>query len=510
MNLGSKAAVLTRDYFRVSLPFFSHGDDSLTLHVFVGNSADSSGLYWADGVSDAYIAIDRRDNAEIYAHELNHFLDWLAEAIGDSTGTEYRAYLAQYLTGIFGLWQRSNDQDEQGYTHLLSLLPSKPMHSQPLLTRGSVVFADSTCGKTALCAELIRRGARVIENDTLYWGVINRFAPDAESADYVSRMLMRRNDEFVLAVKRTMFCLLSVIQWDYVFTNILPNTPCAAYFVRDPNEALEIMLQRRNAQGKSYSLPSVSVLKNEQAKVYSTAAQFSKQVTMLSKGEFISDFYNVKVSADTVRDTKVVYEHTQRLLSEADLFRVILPFGYHAQRAVRHAVPRSAHDSVDVVQCCYPVIGLAGMGAETIVMDNGSFPYALGDSLGARSDPSEPGEWSYDPYYIWCKLLQLSEDGKTRLISCTGDYRVVQIAMMPYKKVFLLTLDIDTLLSRKNAWRAGHGLVPLSLADVKEDFDAYQRALANIQKYRDVILLDAAQSPTALAKSVIDAIRSSR
>jgi hypothetical protein len=125
-----------------------------------------------------------------------------------------------------------------------------------------------------------------------------------------------------------------------------------------------------------------------------------------------------------------------------------------------------AHVSMpDVVQRVIPVIGLAGMGAESICAANSKFPCEKGDRMGFRTHPVFEFEWSYDPWYLWSKCLQMSEDGKLRLVSFTGDYRVFALTALRFPGIVMLNLSLDEHLRRINEWRANNPEVGVPLPD---------------------------------------------
>jgi hypothetical protein len=496
------------------LPFFVHGDDSLTLTIFVTTKLESStsGCFYVTDPLSAYIALRDREMS-VYTHELQHFMDWLSDAINAEPVSEYSGYIAQYVTAVFTMMTEIKDQPNADDTaELIALertLPSD-VHAAHCgrqaisLVRGMKIYASPTCGKSVLNVHLIEEGWRVLDNDAIYWGVLTRCAVDASSHDEASSWLTRRNNALVDTVKRFALATSDWIAYDLLTTNVLPDAPCDVYVVRPAARTINLMIERAQRTGKKNSLISEQQVQATIDAARAAATKYDKPFIVLNDDEYLADVFNINIDDPNCSDDSVYRVARDLYFPHLNL---ISPWGKEVAKSLR-PIAKRAHESVDVIQRVIPVIGLAGMGAESIVAANGSFPVLKGDNVGWRTDPLYNNEWNYDPYYIWCKMLQLSEDGKTRLVSFTGDYRVLSIALLPYPLVFILELDQEELLKRKNEWRKAHQLGELSLESISDDYQEYTRGVRKLLGYRDKVqVVNVSGDVRVIARDIVTKVK---
>lgn len=172
------------------------------------------------------------------------------------------------------------------------------------------------------------------------------------------------------------------------------------------------------------------------------------------------------LSSTLFKLAKKVLSSTPVSVQLRDIPHANVLFAHDTVQRPRKRKRARAHVSMpDVVQRVIPVIGLAGMGAESICAANSKFPCEKGDRMGFRTHPVFEFEWSYDPWYLWSKCLQMSEDGKVRLVSFTGDYRVYALCALRFPGLVMLNLSFDEHLRRINEWRANNPDVGTPLPD---------------------------------------------
>jgi len=445
-------------------------------------------------------------------HEWMHFNAYLRKLMSEFAHNEREAYNdgAIYASALRALAEDGIDQVPVGWSKInTSIVPEKKLLSSEHVSIGTkVVYAMATCGKTYAASLLCHKGAIALDFDFIVWGNVNYLM--GERDENVSSWLKLRHDPnrqaMFRGINRLGMALARAVHADYYFTNIYdPQLQYDLIVLRVPKRASEIAIARAASKGKDQrSWMDSRQLQQVYESMLKEAKRRKIQHAILTD-EYLSDYLGISgVLDDPESDAYIV---AQKLLG---IFISRMKEINFTHRSLRNY----AHNAIAIDQCVIPVIGLSGMGAESILDSNGKYAFLKGDAMGFRSDPMFPDEWQYDPYYIWCKMLQLSERGELTLVSFTGNYLVTSLAIMPYRKVVFLKCPLDDLIRRKNSWRREHQLPELDAqqcASISVDYDNYCTGIervANARPDASIRVIDCSKPVKECVDALLDYVRS--
>jgi hypothetical protein len=341
----------------------------------------------------------------------------------------------------------------------------------------------------------------VLDFDALVWhlwdvknGVKNQACADKLHLDPVVRMACQRYAYYLLPFIRRFF--------DVVLTNVIPeNSLDAVVCLLDPDKAISRYHERCKAKSK------VPTWTHDDAAAWNQkAAKYASRhkLPIVQLDGYLLDYWNTTTSMqlEPELDSEIVYKHFDNVLAKSGLFSINL--APERLRTTRTAQAFTAHTAVDVRCTVVPVIGLTGLGAETLCQAMRPMDWIRGDNFGSRTSPWWEYEWDYDPYYIWKKALQYSEDGKVHLMSVTGGPKVVEMLLLPYPKAVILRGSAQLRLTRAEEWRKNHNIGPLPQQQVEkmsEDEREWNKRLLDLARFRnlsDYLIIDANESVSSL------------